>query len=214
MRGNPPTNSALCRVPGSIPACAGEPDARVNRLFVGQVYPRVCGGTAHGVCPASASCGLSPRVRGNPADACGILIPSGSIPACAGEPSSPSRGPSQGRVYPRVCGGTVGTATGSMYGYGLSPRVRGNPASDSIAASPHGSIPACAGEPPICHLLVRNHWVYPRVCGGTRLYAAMTSSIAGLSPRVRGNRLAFSAPGGLERSIPACAGEPVLPLVR
>ena len=32
----------------SIPACAGEPYNRVIRLIGGEVYPRVCGGTAQG----------------------------------------------------------------------------------------------------------------------------------------------------------------------
>ena len=48
---------------GSIPACAGEPSTRPrvrgNLGHRGEVYPRVCGGTAR---PRE---GLSPRVRGN-----------------------------------------------------------------------------------------------------------------------------------------------------
>ena len=52
--------------------------------------------------------------------------------------------------------------------------------------------------------------VYPRVCGGTRMYCPMSPISRGLSPRVRGNR----APGVRARvpvrSIPACAGEPLV----
>ena len=100
------------------------------------------------------------------------------IPACAGEPA-PNH-----RVYPRVCGGTPPSAT-----MGLSPRVRGNPLKMLLPRlSPrvrgnHGSIPACAGEPPPISI--------PRCAAPNR----------GLSPRVRGNRCEVG-------SIPACAGEP------
>ena len=54
--------------------------------------------------------------------------------------------------------------------------------------------------------------VYPRVCGGTRNNAPTWGTIAGLSPRVRGN-LHRPDPACEERgSIPACAGEPSIAL--
>ena len=51
--------------------------------------------------------------------------------------------------------------------------------------------------------------VYPRVCGGTITLARLRASVAGLSPRVRGNRNrpVIRHPSG--GSIPACAGEPL-----
>ena len=70
------------------------------------------------------------------------------------------------------------------------------------------SIPACAGEPRSAAATRRARGVYPRVCGGTAVAAFRKRSSAGLSPRVRGNRIcapAWLAPLG---SIPACAGEP------
>ena len=111
------------------------------------VYPRVCGGT-----PALDFCtrrymGLSPRVRGNQAHEGLGAGQSGSIPACAGEPTdvgkdearltglSPRvRGNQQpadylGRFFrsiPRVCGGTFGAGMDTGSHRGLSPRVRGN----------------------------------------------------------------------------------------
>ena len=51
--------------PGSIPACAGEPREKHDIVVVGQVYPRVCGGTLDGARGCRYYCGLSPRVRGN-----------------------------------------------------------------------------------------------------------------------------------------------------
>ena len=51
--------------------------------------------------------------------------------------------------------------------------------------------------------------VYPRVCGGTHLSTIYPRALAGLSPRMRGNRQrAGQAVVGV-RSIPAYAGEPV-----
>ena len=52
-------------------------------------------------------------------------------------------------------------------------------------------------------------WVYPRVCGGTRVTMAILRKKGGLSPRVRGNQYGQSIAGVKRRSIPACAGEPI-----
>ena len=45
VRGNRPLRQHLIAVPGSIPACAGEPGSRRCRTAFAKVYPRVCGGT-------------------------------------------------------------------------------------------------------------------------------------------------------------------------
>ena len=50
---------------GSIPACAGEPEAHGIARRVFKVYPRVCGGTPTLQDMLRRSNGLSPRVRGN-----------------------------------------------------------------------------------------------------------------------------------------------------
>ena len=74
---------------GSIPACAGEPDAQQVVHGDRTVYPRVCGGTQGLQRTNRDGNGLSPRVRGNPARAGAVFALLGSIPACAGEPASP-----------------------------------------------------------------------------------------------------------------------------
>ena len=66
VRGNLSKSPATCRVPRSIPACAGEPAPATPANLVGGVYPRVCGGTPPPECPSCGRIGLSPRVRGNP----------------------------------------------------------------------------------------------------------------------------------------------------
>ena len=154
----------------------------------------------------------------------------GSIPACAGEPGACPCRSRRARVYPRVCGGTFEFTAGNPFAEGLSPRVRGNHVGELLDLHAAGSIPACAGEPAHHGRGLLQHRVYPRVCGGTSWaglpdlmdrglsprvrgnfkLSNLASSVTGLSPRVRGNRPANSINLGRLRSIPACAGEPVL----
>ena len=106
VRGNPSTCSPGHPIPGSIPACAGEPPDDVGAQAAHQVYPRVCGGTTPYGGLAHQRQGLSPRVRGNLPHEYARWYSGRSIPACAGEPQ-PKRSATYGRwVYPRVCGGT------------------------------------------------------------------------------------------------------------
>ena len=173
------------------------------------VYPRVCGGTITAIVFQAHQCGLSPRVRGNPAERRCWRAPARSIPACAGEPAIGLTTTSLYEVYPRVCGGTVIRCHTLVHGKGLSPRVRGNLGDGVQAGDGFGSIPACAGEPREPVGRKTRCKVYPRVCGGTRGVPAGDILHQGLSPRVRGNRLLLVWWQSGRRSIPACAGEPV-----
>ena len=210
VRGNPGRAGFGAAYGWSIPACAGEPRKRSASGLLSKVYPRVCGGTAARAPGTDEGKGLSPRVRGNREQRCGGGDCRRSIPACAGEPrrSTPS-GPLP-RVYPRVCGGTAGKTGSTKPDNGLSPRVRGNHRQRCAQIAELRSIPACAGEPAYLRMSRRPHEVYPRVCGGTATNTRLTAKIAGLSPRVRGNRIRRYAASRRPRSIPACAGEPML----
>ena len=208
VRGNPLPRDALRRGDGSIPACAGEPAARVAAAPPSRVYPRVCGGTHVALHVGGEGEGLSPRVRGNLHQAAEGVVLAGSIPACAGEPAARTGTSIRRRVYPRVCGGTLYLATTCVVWWGLSPRVRGNRRCSSSTRPEPGSIPACAGEPRARRSGISRPGVYPRVCGGTVSGCGQTSRVMGLSPRVRGNPLHLDRDRGDIRSIPACAGEP------
>ena len=131
-----------------------------------------------------------------------------SIPACAGEPMRVTIQTTSIAVYPRVCGGTLLLHSVRKLATGLSPRVRGNPASPSPPLASSRSIPACAGEPAWDSIQHRLGGVYPRVCGGTLLPYQPTVGEIGLSPRVRGNRPDMPTMDTHKGSIPACAGEP------
>ena len=152
---------------GSIPACAGEPLYPHLRGSAQRVYPRVCGGTRADGNDFNVTEGLSPRVRGNRKRPNTLVLGNGSIPACAGEPSSMFRSASVKLVYPRVCGGTESGPFFAPPNEGLSPRVRGNRPACRRGETTIGSIPACAGEPYLLKFRRGLFKVYPRVCGGT-----------------------------------------------
>ena len=208
VRGNHDPNLDIVIIAGSIPACAGEPASVSGVECTITVYPRVCGGTSSALCSSQCLPGLSPRVRGNRVELNQRTIRERSIPACAGEPPRrPGLADTSG-VYPRVCGGTSRTLSTPSPAGGLSPRVRGNLTHSFHSIARRGSIPACAGEPRWINARDTRHWVYPRVCGGTRRGRRPTPSSRGLSPRVRGNRISRAIPQVIGGSIPACAGEP------
>ena len=208
VRGNRAVGRADARDAGSITACAGEPRWSIRPTTTPGVYPRVCGGTRGFSANVFLDEGLSPRVRGNRRGGRLLGRRFGSIPACAGEPAPVFSSSSAARVYPRVCGGTFAIQRPRVAVEGLSPRVRGNPAWAGRFRLRRGSIPACAGEPPADNDRDSAARVYPRVCGGTRSCSPIDAVAAGLSPRVRGNRVAGGRVDVGDGSIPACAGEP------
>ena len=192
----------------SIPACTGEPSLPTELATDLAVYPRVYGGTPNSSFVMAYALGLSPRVRGNRGQRMDGGAGIRSIPACTGEPCGRNPGSGIGQVYPRVYGGTFMGAVDKANEHGLSPRVRGNPASRRFILASCGSIPACTGEPPVTP--ARRIWrtVYPRVYGGTPCLPRRRLDADGLSPRVRGNRGRRCRRFSGLRSIPACTGEP------
>ena len=131
-----------------------------------------------------------------------------SIPAYAGEPHCSPLSPRQRRVYPRVCGGTVGRLAAADAQRRLSPRMRGNQHRRLRRQRAKPSIPAYAGEPYSVQNIQRTACVYPRVCGGTSPSSHALNSALGLSPRMRGNPIRRRGNDQIHRSIPAYAGEP------
>ena len=135
-------------------------------------------------------------------------IPTGPIPARAGEPHRLRQVRRQAWAYPRACGGTSVTLPASPNTRGLSPRVRGNPILKHQAAAKAGPIPARAGEPRHAPPRGPRRRAYPRACGGTADDSRFASPDKGLSPRVRGNRRHTAPALRRLRPIPARAGEP------
>ena len=191
----------------SIPACAGEAGASGRALAMMRVYPRVCGGSHMRHPRLHLYRGLSPRVRGKPADAAQESTSQRSIPACAGEAVGNRTSSANGRVYPRVCGGSFSFSGHRFPPQGLSPRVRGKPGLGLQLDEAARSIPACAGEASVGRCVACRCRVYPRVCGGSSGRGAIADDAEGLSPRVRGKLLLRRLDYPPRGSIPACAGE-------
>ena len=94
------------------------------------------------------------------------------------------------------------------WGWGLSPRTRGNLAVAGDEGGHQGSIPANAGEPATSTAASCATRVYPRERGGTGVRTPRRRATKGLSPRTRGNLADPRMFDTLAGSIPANAGEP------
>ncbi len=208
-RGNLALLGAGCISQGTIPACAGEPSAGAGAGWRPGDYPRVRGGTKILTFKMLTYEGLSPRARGNQIRAAMQERFRGTIPACAGEPDGRICVGRQLRDYPRVRGGTTHGWLTLHHHRGLSPRARGNQCPLGAAFCPHGTIPACAGEPCSRSPCRTCPGDYPRVRGGTKSLDDDLKGCKGLSPRARGNQGPPRGRAVSEGTIPACAGEPL-----
>ena len=168
----------------------------------------MCGATLCSLFFSVSLCGLSPRVWGNPTCGTSGMSMSRSIPTCVGQPAPPAPPALSTKVYPHVCGATMGAITGTATVKGLSPRVWGNLLTVSDVRAQVGSIPTCVGQP--AHHAPRGLWgpVYPHVCGATGLPPKRNAKGQGLSPRVWGNPCPVLAIYRVMRSIPTCVGQP------
>ena len=156
---------------GTIPACAGEPSRRCSVAVKTRDDPRVRGGTLVLTGMIETLRGRSPRARGNPIFCMYMVSPYGTIPACAGEPSSLGRSRTCTGDDPRVRGGTLWTDEIDERMTGRSPRARGNRMVGARQPARTGTIPACAGEPSPCPSKSKTDTDDPRVRGGTRALA-------------------------------------------
>ena len=147
LRGNRRWSGTALGAPGSIPALTGKPSPASTATTTARVYPRAYGETARAGDRGGAPAGLSPRLRGNPlSSALGGGL-SGSIPALTGKPFPPRRAGSRGTVYPRAYGETTWPPWWWWRTRGLSPRLRGNLATDTGCLRNPRSIPALTGKP-------------------------------------------------------------------
>ena len=173
---------------GSIPACAGKPEARNRTAVKEAVHPRVCGEASILHIRNSAGKGPSPRVRGSPELPRRIRKWRGSIPACAGKPRRLVAREHHEGVHPRVCGEAGPAEHQLRHRAGPSPRVRGSLHGVRSLQAAAGSIPACAGKPPDHARASRPTRVHPRVCGEAPGTRNEPRPDLGPSPRVRGSR--------------------------
>ena len=132
----------------------------------------------------------------------------GPIPAGAGRPRSLRAKVRTKEAYPRGCGATSLQSCWRETAWGLSPRVRGDPAAARSFALERGPIPAGAGRPRLISTRSFSGWAYPRGCGATDFILTGGLNLKGLSPRVRGDPMQCGPLAGCVGPIPAGAGRP------
>ncbi|CAO3416165.1 hypothetical protein [Azospirillum endophyticum] len=207
VRGNPQQRGRVVLRQGSIPACAGQSGASPRFCSRPGVYPRMCGAIGGAGSGVRASEGLSPHVRGNLHQDGENLLLLGSIPACAGQSTSPAKPTCAPRVYPRMCGAIIDGRRIVVPDMGLSPHVRGNPLTKAEMDAIRWSIPACAGQSHPAGVSSDPPGVYPRMCGAIFCPHDKRKRGQGLSPHVRGNQGHGQSRARRAGSIPACAGQ-------
>ena len=172
--------------------------------------------------------GPSPLTRGSRVVGRQLLVPLGSIPAHAGQPSSRTSLISPNRVHPRSRGAACRTRSRAVSSAGPSPLTRGSRVvcagrdgdcgSIPAHAGQHrsrggrdldpGSIPAHAGQPSSTTCCPSGGGVHPRSRGAATQYASYSPTLGGPSPLTRGSpgRALLDLAG--HGSIPAHAGQP------
>ena len=111
---------------GPIPARAGQPRVREQRLALMRAYPRSRGATSAAAASANAGTGLSPLARGNHKLLADVEASWGPIPARAGQPPAQVLVAWFFRAYPRSRGATLRDRILAGWEQGLSPLARGN----------------------------------------------------------------------------------------
>ena len=206
VRGTPPLAASRSLAGRFIPARAGNTCLLPPAIRNDTVHPRACGEHLHKPSPRAEHDGSSPRVRGTrecfPIGLRSVRF----IPARAGNTDSQSMPSKSITVHPRACGEHGKTKSFPHALDGSSPRVRGTPGDEVLAASAGRFIPARAGnttgyasgvfsfrfiparagntdEP---KLPPQSLAVHPRACGEHRRAEASSTVMLGSSPRVRG----------------------------
>jgi len=197
------------KLPGFIPACAGERYSPAGRAATCGVHPRLRGGEGMAWRKRGETRGSSPPARGRePAQHRRPLL-LGFIPACAGErPSSSSCVPSR-RVHPRLRGGELAGYGMAEPELGSSPPARGRVPGRQVAERNSGFIPACAGESVRARNPGNAARVHPRLRGGEFPRRCRADRLDGSSPPARGRGCPAQCRRVQLGFIPACAGERV-----
>ena len=150
--------------------------------------------------------GSSPRMRGTRLRRGEDQHAGGIIPADAGNTFDSLRGYKAKGDHPRGCGEHWRVRTGTISGWGSSPRMRGTLEKTVQIAFRNGIIPADAGNTERCpsRLLCRTD--HPRGCGEHCFVIKLDHPNIGSSPRMRGTPGHRPQIHSADRIIPADAG--------
>ena len=207
MRGKPLTNSYAKATERIIPAHAGQTGTARLWFYLSSDHPRACGANPRSLASIVHPSGSSPRMRGKHTALFSLVLCVRIIPAHAGQTSCRARPPAPRADHPRACGANLSVMVSCPSDRGSSPRMRGKRSGVDVSLSGDRIIPAHAGQ------TWRNSPDYPastdhpRACGANPTGMIGSLEPAGSSPRMRGKLGRSMASRGLERIIPAHAGQ-------
>ena len=197
----------------AIPAWAGNAINWVSSSTPKAGHPRVGGERETELLIVLAFYGPSPRGRGTRWNPSASQRSSRAIPAWAGNARTPAAPPTTRTGHPRVGGERPPADDPTPIAAGPSPRGRGTHFQRRRRPCYARAIPAWAGNATDAANATGENQGHPRV-GGERTEAAARAELdTGPSPRGRGTRRCGGAVHGLDRAIPAWAGNafPVRP---
>ena len=151
--------------------------------------------------------GSSPRVRGKPTMSVLTRLTSRIIPARAGQTPVWKAREHGITDHPRACGANGGARHDAIGQHGSSPRVRGKLRGQQGRVGASRIIPARAGQTSGTTRPGGREPDHPRACGANSNASAVTVTLPGSSPRVRGKPLASDRCRPACRIIPARAGQ-------
>ncbi len=156
--------------------------------------------------------GSSPHARGTPSSDIHRLKCRRIIPACAGNASKTSRSRCSSPDHPRMRGERGSFHTAYRATYGSSPHARGTRSVRRADTGRGRIIPACAGNAGTGRILESSKPDHPRMRGERALTVGEILRTYGSSPHARGTRDPPELRQGMERIIPACAGNAIGPI--
>ena len=125
MRGTHVCVNLTLELHGLIPTYAGNTHSPAPDGGLEGAHPHVCGEHCDPIGPAPSPEGSSPRMRGTPANGCGVVGFSGLIPTYAGNTKIFDTKPGGARAHPHVCGEHCSNRETPEASPGSSPRMRG-----------------------------------------------------------------------------------------
>ncbi len=189
-----------------IPACAGNGDSGAVVRAMTSVHPRLRGERMNIQLTFGAFTGSSPPARGTVAPGADGAGPRRFIPACAGNGCAGARPARSGSVHPRLRGERRSPLTSALWSGGSSPPARGTVFPIVRTDADRRFIPACAGNGGGGNGSFMPQAVHPRLRGERPDGPPANARSRGSSPPARGTGMSRALGWGLDRFIPACAG--------
>ena len=189
-----------------IPAHAGNTKLFFRDHYSFPVHPRACGEHSFFSRFWLSSGGSSPRMRGTLYHGDHGVNEIRFIPAHAGNTNSTLLRHFHVTVHPRACGEHKPNKRFLYLRGGSSPRMRGTRWLRFRLHADHRFIPAHAGNTPRCRTSRRAVPVHPRACGEHSDAPNRGAPFVGSSPRMRGTLFEKGVHNGVQRFIPAHAG--------